>query len=60
MFAMNLLCRGPKDWWDFVTYTFSYTKKVVVNWQQLLEMFRVEYVSLVERERPTQEYKSLK
>lgn len=49
LFALNLLCLGVKDWWKFMIANLSPTKKDAVTWDQFVEMFREEYVPLVER-----------
>lgn len=50
-FALNLIHLGAKDWREFVTHAFSSVERAAVSWENFLEMFRAEYVPLVERER---------
>ena len=59
-FVLNLLCWGAKDWWEYVTQSFSYEDQVAMTWEQFLEMFRMKYVPLVERMRLEDVYLPLK
>ena len=59
-FALNQLRLGAKDWWKFVTASYSTAELTVVTWERFTVMFRDEYVPQVERERLAQEYLTLK
>jgi len=59
-FALNHLRLGAKDWWKFVTASFTPTDHAVVTYERFVHMFRYEYVPPVERERLAQEFMSLK
>lgn len=49
-FALNLLHLGVKDDCKFVMVNYSPTKQSVMTWERLTEIFRDEFMSLVERE----------
>lgn len=49
-FVLNLLRWGAKHWWEFVTQSFLHADRAIYTWDHFREMFRGEYVPLVERE----------
>lgn len=59
-YALNLLGLGMKDWWKMVTSSYSPKKIAVVTWEECIDIFRTQYVLLVERDMLAQEYLSLK
>lgn len=59
-FALNVLRSGEKNWWEFVTQSFSLVERGTVTWEQFWEIFRAKYVPLMEREQLAQEYLLLK
>lgn len=59
-FTLNLLRLVVKHWGKFVTTILTHAERAVVTWERFLEMFREEYVPLVEREWMAQEYMSLR
>lgn len=50
-FTLSLLRLVPKDWWKFLTADYSLAKHIEWTWERLNEMFRDEFVPVVERER---------
>ena len=58
--ALDLLHLWAKDRWKLVVGAYSLAEKVAVTWDQFLEVFHIEYVPPVEREKLAQEYMSLK
>ena len=59
MFTFNLLRLRAKDWSKLETSDYSHAEKATTL-EQFSDMFRTEYVPLVDMERSTQEYLSLK
>ena len=59
-FALNQLRLGAKDWWKFVTTSFTVAEILEVTWERFTTMFRDEYVPPIERERLAQEFLSIK
>lgn len=54
--APNLLFPRAKDWWKFVTTSYTPAEQAVVPCKPFMEMFPEEYMPSVERERLAQEY----
>ena len=50
-FALNQLRLGTKDWWKFVTASFTTADHVAVSWERCVQMFQDEYVPPMERGR---------
>lgn len=53
-YVYSLLCLGTKYWWNFITKSYSPTKKSMVTWELLIKKFKADYVPPIERERLAQ------
>ena len=49
-FVLNQLRLGAKDWWKFVTASYTSAELTAVTSERFTVMFRDEYVPLVKRE----------
>ena len=57
---LNLLLLGANDWWKFVTTDYTLAEHFAVTRDGFTEMFRDKFVPVVERNKLTQEFLSLK
>ena len=58
-FALNQLRLGAKDWWKFVTTSFTLAEISEVTWERFTTIFRDEYVPPLEKERLAHEFLTL-
>ncbi|KAJ9538901.1 hypothetical protein OSB04_031634 [Centaurea solstitialis] len=59
-YVSNLLRKAGKDWWSIVNKSRSAEQIAAMAWEEFTELFKEQYVSLVEIERLTGEFLQMK